>query len=191
MKFWLQGAGVVAFSIMMVGCAGLTNGSGAPVEGSNASGQNGQVQSQGINGPASFSGNSYGESNLPAGASALPKTVYFPFNSFGLNSKAQQVAKENVAYLLKHPKVTVVLAGNTDPRGSQEYNFHLGQRRANAVLNYFLSEGVPQSQMCTVSYGELRPATSPTQFGGSWKKAYSLDRRTEILYGQTCQGSSA
>ena len=84
-----------------------------------------------------------------------------------------------------------MLAGNTDPRGSQEYNFHLGQRRADAVKSYMLSQGVAGSQICTVSYGELRPAATPAQFGGDWKQAYAQDRRTEIFYGKECGGTGA
>jgi len=92
-----------------------------------------------------------------------------------------------------------MLAGNTDPLGSQEYNFHLGAKRAKAVYDYLLQQGVPASQMCMVSYGELRLSPEVDQAAISAAKgslqalisAYAPDRRTEINYNQTCQGANA
>lgn len=119
----------------------------------------------------------------------LPNKVYFGFNQYNLTPDAVAVLQQNAVVLLKNPQVNVMLAGNADPRGSEEYNFHLGMKRAKAVYNYFLQQGVPATQMCMVSYGELRPAATPAQFGGDAKQAYALDRRTEINYNQTCQGA--
>jgi len=152
------------------------------------------IQSNGIDTSSGFQGTNTLES-YPANVlyasqiAALPKTVRFGFDQFHLNIQAKAVANKNVTFLLSHPNVHVMLAGNTDLRGSQEYNFHLGQRRADAVKGYLLSHGVAASQICTVSYGELRPAATPAQFGGDWKKAYTLDRRTEIFYGKECGGT--
>jgi peptidoglycan-associated lipoprotein len=154
------------------------------------------VQAHGVQTESDFQGTNT-LSGYPANApyaseiAALPKTVHFGFDQFHLNGQAKTVADQNVKFLLSHPNVHVMLAGNTDPRGSQEYNFHLGQRRADALKHYLLSQGVAANQICTVSYGELRPAATPAQFGGDWKKAYAQDRRTEIFYGKKCGGSGA
>lgn len=123
---------------------------------------------------------------------SLPNKVYFGFDQYNLTPDAITVLQQNAAVLLKNPQVNVMLAGNADPRplvGGQEYNYHLGMKRAKAVYDYFSSQGVPASQMCMVSYGDLRPAASPAQFGGDAEKAYALDRRTEINYNQTCNGA--
>lgn len=120
---------------------------------------------------------------------SLPNKVYFGFDKYNLTPEAIATLQQNAAVLLKNPQVNIMLAGNADPRGSEEYNFHLGMRRAKAVYNYFMQQGIPASQMCMVSYGELRPAATPAQMGGNWQKAYALDRRTEINYNQTCQGA--
>ncbi len=122
---------------------------------------------------------------------SLPNKVYFGFDQYNLTSDAISVLQQNAAVLLKNPQVSIMLAGNADPRGSEEYNFHLGMKRAKAVYDYFLQQGIPASQMCMVSYGELKPAAQPSDFGGNWQKAYALDRRTEINYNQTCQGAGA
>ncbi len=90
---------------------------------------------------------------------------------------------------MKDPSMHMMIEGHTDPRGSESYNFHLGERRANAVQSYFMEHGIPADQICTVSYGELRPAVTPSQFGGDKLKAYALDRRAVMVYGKTCEGS--
>lgn len=122
---------------------------------------------------------------------SLPNKVYFGFDQYNLTSDAIAILQQNAAVLLKNPQVDIMLAGNADPRGSEEYNFHLGMKRAKAVYSYLLQQGIPASQMCMVSYGELRPAATPAQFGGNWEKAYALDRRTDINYNETCQGAGA
>lgn len=122
---------------------------------------------------------------------SLPSKVYFGFDQYNLSSDAISVLQQNAAVLLKNPQVNIMLAGNADPRGSEEYNFHLGMKRAKAVYDYFLQQGIPASQMCMVSYGELKPAAQASDFAGNWQKAYALDRRTEINYNQTCQGAGA
>ena len=156
-----------------------------------ANGNNSGVETQGISGADQFNGQSSdgGMSTLSsddqAQVAALSKKVYFAFDSNNLDSAGQSVAQANASFLLKHPSVSVLLAGHTDPRGSQEYNFHLGERRANAVKDYLMQQGVAASQICTVSYGELRPAAQPVN--GNWQQAYQMDRRVEIQYGQGCQ----
>jgi peptidoglycan-associated lipoprotein len=71
----------------------------------------------------------------------------------------------------------VRLEGHADERGSREYNIGLGERRAQAVRRALLLQGVAESQLATVSYGEERPAAA-----GSGEDAYSQNRRVEIIY---------
>lgn len=130
---------------------------------------------------------------------ALPSTVYFDFNQYSLSANAIAALQQNAAVLLSNPQVNVMLAGNTDPIGSQEYNFHLGMKRAQAVSTYLKSQGVPASQLCTVSYGELKSSGEVDQTALSAAKgkmaalivAYAPDRRTDISYNQTCQGANS
>jgi peptidoglycan-associated lipoprotein len=129
---------------------------------------------------------------------ALPNTVYFGFDKYNLNADGISVLQQNAAVLLQNPSVNVMLAGNTDPIGSQEYNFHLGMKRAQAVYNYLLAQGIPAGQLCTVSYGELKPNPAVDQSAVAAAKghmkaliaAYAPDRNTQISYNQTCQGAS-
>ncbi|MDO8954716.1 MAG: OmpA family protein [Gammaproteobacteria bacterium] len=148
---------------------------------------NGVASGAQFNGQSTYAGLTSAEQEAVA---PLPKKIYFGFDKYNLNGQATNIANQNAQVLLQNPSLHALLTGNTDPRGSQDYNFHLGQRRANAVKDYFMQQGVSASQICTLSYGELKPAANPAQFGGNVEKAYALDRRTEIVYGQTCQGGS-
>ena len=204
-------------ALILSGCAGpepegsgkpapIVNADGSAGNGANGSGSQGATV-HGVANQQGFQGENVGGGNqvnghqgaqgvgaagsaTASGFAALPKTVYFGFDQFHLNAAGKKVTDQNAKYLLQNPNVKVLLSGNTDPRGSQEYNFHLGKRRANAVYDYLASQGVPKSQMCTVSYGDLRPAASPSEFGGDWHKAYAKDRRTVLEYNKDCSGQS-
>ena len=78
---------------------------------------------------------------------------------------------------MQHPEKHVAIEGNTDIRGSREYNIALGQRRANAVQNILRIQGVQASQIRTVSYGAEKPIAY-----GNTEAAYSLNRRDDLRY---------
>ena len=69
------------------------------------------------------------------------------------------------------------LEGHTDERGTREYNIGLGERRAQTVRRALLLQGVAETQVATVSYGEERPAAA-----GSDEVAWAQNRRVEIVY---------
>ena len=81
------------------------------------------------------------------------------------------------AYLGKTPGQRVTLEGNTDERGTREYNLALGDRRAESVRQIMLAEGVTADQPATLSYGEERPA-DPARTENAWR----LNRRVIIQY---------
>jgi peptidoglycan-associated lipoprotein len=98
--------------------------------------------------------------------------VYFAFDSYALDSSAQQTLRAQAAWLQKYPDVTAVIEGHADERGTREYNLALGERRAKAVYDYLVSLGVPASRLSTVSYGKERPAVV-----GSNEAAWAQNRR--------------
>jgi len=61
-------------------------------------------------------------------------------------------------YMKANPSVRITVEGNADERGSEEYNLALGDRRANAVKQYLVAQGIPETRLSSVSYGEERPA---------------------------------
>jgi len=89
------------------------------------------------------------------------------------------VVAANAKFLNGNASRKVRLEGHSDERGSREYNIGLGERRAQAVRRALMLQGVTESQITTVSYGEERPAVQ-----GSDESAYSKNRRVELSYGR-------
>ena len=98
--------------------------------------------------------------------------VFFGYNSAELDSDAQELLQDQVAWI-KQYNASVTVEGHCDERGTREYNLALGEKRAQAVKNYFTSMGVPSARVTTISYGKERPAVV-----GSNDGAWSQNRRS-------------
>ena len=98
--------------------------------------------------------------------------VFFDYNSANLDSDAQELLQDQVAWIKQH-NVSVTIEGHCDERGTREYNLALGEKRAQAVKNYLTSMGIPSSRVTTISYGKERPAVV-----GSNDGAWSQNRRS-------------
>ncbi|HUC17226.1 MAG TPA: peptidoglycan-associated lipoprotein Pal [Acetobacteraceae bacterium] len=83
--------------------------------------------------------------------------VFYAFDQSLLSSEAQATLDRQAAWLAKYPQVKVLIAGNCDDRGTEEYNLALGGRRANAARDYLVAKGVDASRIQTISYGKDRP----------------------------------
>ena len=99
-------------------------------------------------------------------------TVFFAFDSSALSAEAQAALDTQVAWLKKHDGVNAIVQGYCDERGTREYNLALGERRANAVKQYLVSQGIDESRISTISYGKERPAVL-----GSNEAAWAQNRR--------------
>ena len=99
-------------------------------------------------------------------------TVFFAFDSSSLSAEAQAALDTQVAWLKKHDDVNVIVQGHCDDRGTREYNLALGERRANAVKQYLVSQGIVESRISTISYGKERPAVL-----GNNEAAWAQNRR--------------
>ena len=102
-------------------------------------------------------------------------TIYFDFDKTNLTSKSLQTLKSVVEALDDNSQLNVVLAGHADERGTREYNLALGQRRADAVSQYLILNGVESNRIITKSYGEERPTAN-----GQDEESYAKNRRVEI-----------
>ncbi len=102
------------------------------------------------------------------------QTVRFEFNESSLTSEARTMLEQN-ADCLKKQGSTVTLEGHADERGTEEYNLHLGEKRANAVKKFLVTLGVDSVRLKTVSYGEEKPVTP-----GSSESAWAENRRVEF-----------
>jgi peptidoglycan-associated lipoprotein len=113
---------------------------------------------------------------IAARDNALRKTVfYFEFDRAELRAEDRDALVYHAADLKANPGKRIRLEGHTDERGTREYNLALGERRAQAIERYLQVQGVPASQMETISYGEEMPVDTRTT-----EAAYSLNRRVEM-----------
>jgi peptidoglycan-associated lipoprotein len=106
--------------------------------------------------------------------------VYFDFDEYALRGDATGVLDSQAAWLNRYRGVRVRIEGNADERGTREYNFALGARRAETVRNYLVGRGVDVARMEVISYGKERPLDS-----GDSEDAYARNRNghTQIVGG--------
>ena len=98
--------------------------------------------------------------------------VYFDFDRSSLRPDAMRLLDDAVAKLQANPTKNLVIEGHTCNIGTAEYNLALGERRANAVRQYLVAQGVPADRVKTISYGKERP--DPV---GSDEAAWARNRR--------------
>ncbi len=102
--------------------------------------------------------------------------VFFNYDSFELDSDAQELLQDQVAWLKQHSGVSVIIEGHCDERGTREYNLALGEKRAQSVKNYLIGLGISSDRVSTISYGKERPAVV-----GSNDGAWAQNRRSVTL----------
>ncbi len=109
-------------------------------------------------------------------ALSLDNVFYFDFDKSQLRVDVRAALDEHAAYLRNKTGI-VRLEGHADERGTREYNLALAERRARAIANYLSIQGVSNSQIETISYGEEKPAAL-----GHSEAAWSKNRRVELIY---------
>jgi peptidoglycan-associated lipoprotein len=97
--------------------------------------------------------------------------VYFDLDSYSIRGDAEPVLGAQAAWLRRYPVVRVRIEGNADERGTREYNLALGARRANAVRDFLVAQGVTSDRITTVSYGKEQPIDP-----GTSEDAYQRNR---------------
>jgi OOP family OmpA-OmpF porin len=112
----------------------------------------------------------------------LGADAYFDFDRASLKPAGRAKLDRLSADLRRVASVSsILIVGNTDSKGTEEYNFRLGQRRADSVANYLVSRGVPASLISTQSRGELDPVAPNTLPNGRDNPAgRALNRRVVI-----------
>ncbi len=103
--------------------------------------------------------------------------INFPFDSDELSADDLQTLQQHLSFLQKNPSIKVVLKGHTDERGTVNYNLALGEKRANSVQAFLVSNGINANRIDVISFGETKPiATSHTE------EAWAKNRRVEVVY---------
>jgi peptidoglycan-associated lipoprotein len=124
----------------------------------------------------------------PAGSSMSPlkdpnnilskRSIYYDFDKFDVKDEYRPLVEAHAKYLRENPGAKMLIQGNTDERGSREYNVALGQRRADGVKKMLLLLGAKDAQIESVSLGEEKPKAD-----GSTESAWAQNRRSDMLYG--------
>ena len=102
--------------------------------------------------------------------------VFFNYDSAELDTDAQELLQDQVAWLKQYSNVSVIIEGHCDERGTREYNLALGEKRAQSVKNYLINLGVSADRVSTISYGKERPAVV-----GSNDGAWAQNRRSVTI----------
>ncbi len=105
------------------------------------------------------------------------RSIYFDYDKDEVKAEFRPLVEAHAKYLLDHPNAKVFLQGNTDARGSREYNVSLGQRRSVAVKKVANLLGVQDKQIETVSYGKEKANATCAD-----DTCYKQDRRVDIVY---------
>lgn len=111
----------------------------------------------------------------PAGDKLL--VVYFDFDRSEVRPDQLERIDVNLRYLRDTPKAKVLVEGHCDERGTTEYNFVLGEKRARSVADYFISNGIAEDRIQILSKGEEYPVAS-----GRDEEAWAKNRRVEFKF---------
>ena len=178
MKRIVSVALLIAGAALLAGCPKKHNVIEPPNAGSQVSGA---TQGEGASTSGSALGGdagTQGGSGMGADAPFARKVIYFDFDKSEIKPEFAAVVAAHARNLTGHPNMHMKLEGNTDERGTREYNIGLGERRAQAVRRALMLQGVSQSQLTTVSFGAERPAVE-----GDDEAAWAQNRRVELVYG--------
>lgn len=105
----------------------------------------------------------------------MSEDVYFDFDRSELTEKAKELLAQVGELLLKEKRFTITIEGHTDARGTEDYNFTLGAKRAMKVKEFLAAYGIENSRMESVSYGKEAPKAQ-----GETEEAYSQNRRANF-----------
>ena len=182
MKKMVSIACMIAAAALLAGCPKKATTVEPPVAGGQVPGSANATQGEGasttttpLGGDAGSMGGAQGAG--PAGGAAS-RVIYFDFDKSDIKPEFSSVITVNAQYLTAHPGFKLKLEGNTDERGTREYNIGLGERRAQAVRRALMLQGVAESQLTTVSFGAERPAAE-----GDDEVAWAKNRRVDLVYG--------
>jgi peptidoglycan-associated lipoprotein len=105
------------------------------------------------------------------------RSVYFDFDSDAIKAEFVPAVEAHAAFLRQYPNAKMLIQGNTDERGSREYNLALGQRRADALKKRLVLLGGQEAQIESVSLGEEKPVCTDRT-----EECFAKNRRADMLY---------
>lgn len=125
-----------------------------------------------------------GEATAQYFSSEVGDTVLFAANQTALNSTARAILNRQAEWLSQHQNFSAVVQGHAEETGTREYNLALGARRASAVQEYLVANGVDSGRIRTLSFGKERPAEVCSE-----ESCYAKNRRAVTVVSDTGVGS--
>lgn len=116
-----------------------------------------------------------GRNSRDAATKALTQVIYFDFDSDAIKDDARSSLDAKIGILNGNAGVKIKIGGNTDERGSDEYNLALGQRRAASAKRYLTDHGISGDRIDIISYGEEHPVGT-----GHDESSWSQNRRDDF-----------
>jgi peptidoglycan-associated lipoprotein len=110
-------------------------------------------------------------------AEGVLRTIYFDFDKSNIRPDQRDEIDANYEYLKANPTVNILVEGHCDETGTVEYNFALGERRANSIKEYLVAVGIEPRRIATVSKGEMEPAVM-----GKDGASLALNRRVIFMF---------
>ena len=102
--------------------------------------------------------------------------IFFDYENADIRPDQASRLRADASWLKEHPGIKFVIEGHADERGSEEYNLGLGDRRATTVKNFLINQGIPGTNVTTVSYGEERPVCREMN-----EECYGRNRRAAFV----------
>ena len=102
--------------------------------------------------------------------------IFFDFDEYSIRDDMWDRIKQNVKYLLEHPKIKVELHGNCDERGTNEYNMELGAKRAQEIKKVLIKFGIEENRINTISFGEEKPLCKESN-----EECWAINRRVDFI----------
>lgn len=159
--------GLVLAAFVLAACSSTSDNSGDTGSTGTSSGNNSQVATA----PAGPKPGSQLDLEINVG-----DRVLFAFDSSALSAESRTTIERWAAWMKTYPANRGIIEGNTDERGTREYNLALGERRADSARDYLVSLGIDPNRIKIVSFGKERPAVP-----GSNKNAWAQNRRAVLV----------
>jgi peptidoglycan-associated lipoprotein len=177
MRKWLLALFVVA---ALAGCKSTDTQTPAPVEDRSAAGaatDGANTKGAGATGVTGTAGAAMQPHKDPRNILSQKRSIYFDYDQFVIKDEFRATVEAHAKYLQGNRTLRVTLQGNTDERGTREYNIALGQKRADAVKKLMVLLGATEVQIETVSFGKEKPRRE-----GHDETSWAENRRVDIVY---------
>jgi peptidoglycan-associated lipoprotein len=175
MRKWIIAVAIIA---ALAGCKSTDTQQAAPVEDRGAEAAKGGASTQGAGGTGvTGTAGAVLPHRDPSNILSQKRSIYFDYDQFVIKDEFKATVEAHAKYLQRTRTLRITLQGNTDERGTREYNIALGQKRADAVKKLMVLLGAQEVQIETVSFGKEKPRRE-----GHDETAWAENRRVDIVY---------